>query len=308
MSAASALTAVPPVRRRERLHGLAWVVWRQNRTMAWLLLGVVLLAVGYMVIQRFEFQSDLNAYAARGCDISEGATNCGGIDNSLYSEEDLWSHLLDLLLLGPLLVGVFAGAASFAGDFESGRDKLLWSQSVSPRRWLVHRLALPAAAVVLGATAIALTSAWYWDWSRPDFPVTVWWDRTTFGISGPLYPAAALFALLLGAASGLLLRRVVAAIAATGIVYLVVIIGVNTYVPRLAWPVHMAPGAAGIPQSAWLYTLSMVLPWDQAGGRVSSYQPASHFWMLEFIEAGILLLLSAALVAFAFRWVRRLSV
>jgi drug/metabolite transporter superfamily protein YnfA len=295
-----------PVRKRERLHGLVWLVWRQHRVMAWLLLGAVLLTVGYLVIQRFEFQSDLDAYAARGCAISEGAVNCGGVDNGLYSQEDVWSHLLDLLLLGPLLVGVFAGAASFGGDLESGRHKLLWSQSITPRRWLAYRLALPATAVVLGATAIALTNAWYWDWSRPDFPVTEWWDRTTFGISGPLYPAAALFALLLGAVCGLVLRRVVAAIAATGIGYLVVIMGVNTYVPRLAWPVHTAPGAPGTPESAWLYRLSTVLPWDR-GSLVSSYQPASHFWMLEFVEAGTLLLLSAALVAFAFRRARRLS-
>ncbi|MBC3843014.1 hypothetical protein GXW82_31090 [Streptacidiphilus sp. 4-A2] len=307
MSAASVLAAVSPERRRERLHGLAWLVWRQHRFLAWLLLGVVLLTVGYLVLQRFEFQSDLNAYAAKGCTIGQGAVNCGGVDNGLYSEEDVWSHLLDLLLLGPLLIGVFAGAASFAGDFESGRDKLLWSQSTEPRRWLAYRLVLPATAVVLGATAIALTNTWYWDWSRPDFPVTEWWDRTTFGISGPLYPTAALFALLLGAVCGLVLRRVVAAIAATGIMYLVVILAVNTYVPRLAWPAHTTPGVMGTPQSAWLFQLSMVMPWDR-GSLVSSYQPASHFWMLEFIEAGVLLLLSAALVAFAFRWIRRLSV
>ena len=38
-----------------------------------------------------------------------------------------------------------------------------------------------------------------------------------------------------------------------------------------------------------------------------TYQPASHYWTLQAIETAIFLALAAALTAFCFFWVRRLS-
>jgi hypothetical protein len=119
-------------------------------------------------------------------------------------------------LLPPLL-GIFWGAPLIARELETGTYRLVWNQSVTRTRWLAVKL---AAGCAIAATTTGLLS-----WA-----VTVWAQRIDtathdlmlpplFGARGIVPVGYAIFAVMLGATTGMLLRRVIPAIASTLAIY-----------------------------------------------------------------------------------------
>src|SRR5690349_13377158 len=103
-------------------------------------------------------------------------------------------------------VAVWAGAALIARELESGTAWLAWTQSVSPVRWLVAKLAVPALLITLSGTV--LVAAYRWSWSnRPARVIGDWPVSAVFVARGPAMVAYALCALAMGAVAGLALRR-----------------------------------------------------------------------------------------------------
>src|SRR5690606_8190313 len=63
----------------------------------------------------------------------------------------------------------FWGAPLLAGEFERGTNKLVWTQSVPPRRWLAVKLSLLSLAVAAGGLLLsAMVSAWRSVFDRDD--------------------------------------------------------------------------------------------------------------------------------------------
>jgi ABC-type transport system involved in multi-copper enzyme maturation permease subunit len=54
-----------------------------------------------------------------------------------------------LIFLAPALLGLFWGAPLVARELETGTAALVWSQSVTRRRWRAVKLAVVAAAAVI---------------------------------------------------------------------------------------------------------------------------------------------------------------
>ena len=73
----------------------------------------------------------------------------------------LWQLLGPFLLAVPALIGIFWGAPLISRELETGTFQLVWTQSMSRRRWLLVKLG------VVGVTGIAVAGLLSW--------LVTWW-------------------------------------------------------------------------------------------------------------------------------------
>lgn len=169
---------------------MTWLAWRQFRANAFLAAVTTVAVTIVLVLTR-----DHVAHAAQ-------------LPTSYKSLQLLGTALIGL----PAFIGAFWGAPLLARELEAGTHRLAWTQSVTRDRWLTIKLAVTAL------TAIVVTGAFSF--------VFTWWsvslDRSgdrigtaNFGQRGVVPIAYALFAIVLGAVAGALLRRTLPAMAAT---------------------------------------------------------------------------------------------
>jgi hypothetical protein len=351
---------------------MTWLTWRQLRVSAAGLYSAVLAAAIVL--------------AVTGPGVAD-KTGLGGslFDNLSRLERDLFYGGVVVLAVAPALIGAFWGAPLVARELESGTYRLVWNQSVTRNRWLATKLGLTAgiAAAAVGGLTLAIT----W-WSSPvdgamsatrgSLPVRL--NPSAFAMRGIVPVAYVVFAVVLGAALGLVLRRSVPAMALTLVVYVVVQIAMPLWVRPHLWPpvtktvafsMDRLDGIQGDPSGNasislntgghgdWILSNRTVnsaghyaaLPtWmvqcivppipsavegtPQPGGEVQSsaegkgedqvaacfdrmnaegyrqrivYQPASHFWPLQYVETGVVLALSGLLAWFCFWRIRQVS-
>jgi hypothetical protein len=139
--------------------------------------------------------------------------------NSLYYVGNIAVFVL------PALLGAFWGAPLVARELEAGTHNLVWNQGITRGRWLATKIALVggAAAILSGLASLAVT--WWSSGASQDagagrlLPIT-------FGARGVAPAGYALFAFCLGLLAGILLRRVLPAMAVTLAVFLAVQIAV----------------------------------------------------------------------------------
>ncbi|MFI7072921.1 transmembrane transport protein [Micromonospora sediminicola] len=146
--------------------------------------------------------------------------------------------------LVPALLGAFWGAPLVARELETGTHRLVWNQSVPRTRWLTVKLAVTglAAALVAGVLGAALT----WAAAPVDRVAGDRFSTVLFGARGLAPVGYAVFALVLGAVTGLLLRRTLPAMA----VVFVVVIAVQLAVPNLLRPHYLPPERVTVPMTA----------------------------------------------------------
>ncbi|MFI6151474.1 hypothetical protein ACIBCA_02120 [Kitasatospora sp. NPDC051170] len=211
------------VRPRYRLRGPAWLSARQERT-ALLVGGAVLLAVCvWLLVLGGMISHYVHANHLENCNAVYFPPECTNRSGDLTVKLDpMWQPAVEatgwLLLALPPALGLFLGAPLLAREFETGTYRLAWTQSVSRRRWLAARLGVPLAATLAGSTVLAVVSTWWVDVIEGRFAVPgyyhwfTWLSRTT---SGPAVVGFSLLGVALGAAVGLVVRRVVASMAVT---------------------------------------------------------------------------------------------
>jgi hypothetical protein len=220
---------------------MTWLTWRQLRgsaafTYATLLLLAVLLAVAGPALAHLAATAG-NDFLSR----AQGNT----ADNALYDIG--WIAVL----AAPPLIGAFWGAPLISSELAAGTDRLVWNQTVSRTRWLTIKLVV-CGAVAMAATGL-LSLAFGW-WSSPIdkaldatatsvAPVGFWFPRLaeeTFAARGVVPIGYTAFAFMLGVTLGLVLRRLLPAMALTGVGYIVVQIIMNLWVrPALLPPDHL---------------------------------------------------------------------
>ncbi|PGH44954.1 ABC-2 family transporter protein [Micromonospora sediminicola] len=146
--------------------------------------------------------------------------------------------------LVPALLGAFWGAPLVARELEAGTHRLVWNQSVPRTRWLTVKLVVTglAAALVAGVLSAALT----WAAAPVDRVAGDRFSTVLFGARGLAPVGYAVFALVLGAVTGLLLRRTLPAMA---VVFLVVV-AVQLAVPNLLRPHYLPPERVTVPMTA----------------------------------------------------------
>jgi hypothetical protein len=312
---------------------MAWVTWRQHRSQ--LLGGLALLvalaaaALGTDLPIRAAYHRD----ALSGCLPPSGRSGCDIIVKHFQGEFDGWAAAVRGLAILPALAGLFVGAPLLARELEHGTHAFAWTQSITRGRWLLSKTSLLAAATLVAGGLGSLIVMW---WRSPFDTLEGRIGPAGFDIEGLVVPAYALFALALGVLAGLLLRRTVAAMTVTLVVFAATRLAVLEFLrPRFLSPLHRVVVASDGGRSVGDWVLSdtlvdgggrkistaredlAVLHAQQAGidphtylvtlgwKRVISYQPGSRFWTFQLIEAGIFVALAAAVVAATLWFVRR---
>ncbi|MFE0106581.1 ABC transporter permease [Streptomyces sp. NPDC059009] len=313
-----------------KLHGPAWAAVRIHRAALWTGLALVVVSAGFLGVLRGWLVS---ANAGNNCDTDIGASGC----HDYQSAGDWLSGTTYVdskaLLIVPFLVGAFVAGPAIARELESRTHLLAWSQSVPPARWLAAKLALAAltatalslalmGALQLGRTDADGFSTWGLDWS----------ERGAYEATGPALVAYCLLAVAVGALTGLLVRRTVAAMAVSGLVTGAVLLALGS----VRWDLLPTRTTTGktygndlddlfvnvgpaqdvyVTDSGALNSLGQRFHPGECGyrcpaddkvtGWYSDYHPRSHFWYIQFIETGIVLALAALAVYAAFRVLRR---
>jgi hypothetical protein len=220
--------------------------WRQFRTQALIgaaglvVLGVILLATGPNLVHVYDT-------AVAQCRAS-GAGPGGCVNPVATDDGKLQVLALALVLIVPVLIGMFWGAPLVARELETGTFRLAWTQSVTRLRWLAVKLGLVGLASAVVGAALSLMVTW---WFSPIDKVTAnRFSPADFGMHGFVPAGYALFAFALGATTGLLFRRVLPAMAVT----LVGFIAVRVVVAEWIRPHFMSPVTQAVrlgPTSGW---------------------------------------------------------
>ena len=172
--------------------------------------------------------------AVAQCRASGGSP--GGCINPVATDDGKLQVLaLGLVLIVPVVIGMFWGAPLVARELETGTFRLAWTQSVSRLRWLLVKLGLVGLASAVVGALLSLMVSW---WFSPIDKVTAnRFSPASFGMHGFVPAGYALFAFALGATTGLLFRRTLPAMAVT----LVGFIAARVVVAEWVRPHFMSP-------------------------------------------------------------------
>jgi hypothetical protein len=194
--------------------------------------AVLLLITGPHLADLYQSQiADCSAH--NDCAIAKAAF----VRNDL----NLWTLLGFLVLFVPAIIGVFFGAPLVARELETGTHRLAWTQSVSRTRWLALKLGLVG---LVGMAAVGLLSLFVTWWAHPlDSVLAEQYSR--FDQRSVVPVAYTAFAIALGVACGIFLRRTLAAMAVTLAGFVAVRLAFAYYIrAHLLPPSHMSTSLA----------------------------------------------------------------
>jgi len=317
---------------------MAWVTWRQHRIA---LAGVAALLGAWAVYLWLTGLQLRHAYAAATACHPASSIACGEIIsefNFSYGDRALTAAVL--LQTVPALIGAFVGAPLLARELETGTFRYAWTLGIGRRRWTLGKLVPLAIAVAAAAGVFSVLFSWFFQPLFADgnnIPFTA----ELFDLRVVALPAWTLAAFAIGALAGMLIRRVVPAIAATLAAYAGLALTAALYL-RQHYAAPLLTSSLNVPGSAWIMS-----QWWTKGGKFAftnwhdapaslvrqcsapgppgkgspgtlyqcfaqhgytqwtSYQPGSRFWPFQWIEGGWLLALSVLLIAATVWLVRR---
>jgi ABC-type transport system involved in multi-copper enzyme maturation permease subunit len=156
-----------------------------------------------------------HAYAAAAACHPASSNTCVTLIDNFNNAYSSTAELISALLQGvPALIGAFVGAPVLARELETGTFRYAWTQGFGRWRWALAKLVPLALAVTAAAGAFSLLLSWYFapffaDGNQTQLAPTV------FDLRGVAFAAWTLAAFAIGVLAGMLIRRVVPAIAAT---------------------------------------------------------------------------------------------
>jgi hypothetical protein len=228
-----------------------WLAWRQFRAQgavligALVVIGAMLLLTGPPLVHLYD--ATVATCAAHG--------DCATVIGNFSHRDFLVQQVAIVLLVAPVLVGMFLGAPLVARELEHKTNQLAWTQGVSRTRWLATKLVLVGAACMACAGILSLMVTWWFspiDRANMISPLSAsLFDRRDIVPIG--YTA---FAFVLGVAAGLLIRRTLPAMAATLVAFIGTRLAVFDWVrPRLSAPLTVTSpfeSHLGLPNSVWV--------------------------------------------------------
>ncbi len=302
---------------------MTWLLWRQHRSQA-LVTGIAIALFAVAVWLTGVHMGNI-LYAARNCD----ATHTCGFNGNLFSGYGAIIDLVHLSIVVPLLLGAFFGASLIARETEHATNVLVWTQSVTRRRWLFSKVATAIGATIVLSAAISALVTW---WSgTPNSFYGNRFEGAQFDSQNIAPIAFAVFAVALGLAAGSILRRPLPALATTVFAYAGVRLLVSVYLrphyEKAVSRVYALTANANPPSGSWTLSQHLVTGAGKsadgpiaipdtcrvAADRTTSdtclgklgyhfvirLHPASQYWRFQWMEAGLFLVLAAALVAVA---------
>lgn len=328
---------------------MIWLGWRRQRFLLLSALGASIVLVVWMVLVAHWYQDASHALAHTRC--LPGSGLCQNLYGAVTSSTTQATVIAAVLYAAPCLLGIVLGAPLVAAEIERRTNRLVWTQSISRRKWLIIKWALVAVAVVALVSVFQLITQWWTgqivfrglENSQIPTSGTNRIQRSVFGITGVVPVAYSLFALVLGTALGAVLRRTAWAVLATVAAYAAAAWLMITWVrqhlattaffpyptsqnqqalstpPPVGWPVGF--GYRVIPGKEHLLggsSLNAVVSRCQISGSDLNecatahgvqfgrfYQPSSHYWALQWTEAGVYVAAAIALLGVTIWAVRR---
>jgi hypothetical protein len=243
---------------------MVWVTWRLHRALLISLPAVLGTIAVFLLIAGQRIHHDYAAIA--GCSVADQSGTCGALIGHFNSVDWTMGNIcLIFMNLAPPLIGAFAGGPVLARELENGTFRYAWTQGMRRERQAIAKLVLLGVTIAILAGAFGELFAWFF---QPFLPVE---DMSTLTVTvfetrGLAFAAWVLVAFAIGAFLGMLLRRIIPAMAATLVVYL------------------------GLAMGAW---------------KLRDSYPVSGFWPMQFIEAGWLLVVAVLFMAATVWLVRR---
>lgn len=319
---------------------MTWVVWRQQRLQILVSLGFIAIAAGVMLSYRFRAISYMTNNGISGCvDIDEN--RCSSATMLAFNDQfQGFARTAPLVLLVlPVVLGMFTGGPLFAREFEQGTYLLSLTQSVGRIRWWATKLLVGGLPIAIGMVMFGLIAAW--SFGPLSFVTNGRMTTPGFETQGLTPGAYFILAFCAGSTAGLLLRNVLAGMATTLVVYTVCLIAISNFarphylspervtgnvessvgesppsgllfVPANAWPtgtrsydaqgqeVIFQPGACEETE-----TIEDCLTRQGVISQTVSFHPNSQFWPMQAIEGTVTLIVSAGVLALGLWRVRR---
>ena len=312
---------------------MLWVTWRQHRATFISVPAVLAAAAIPLVIFGLKAHHDYTALV--NCPLAPGKQSgtctqlMTGFNSSVWPVANICSLLMQL---APVLLGAFAGAPLLARELETGTFRYAWTQGFGRERQAIAKLALVGLTLAVLAWAFSELFSWFFQpflWVEQMNQIST---EAVFDTRGLVFPAFTLVSFAIGAFLGMLFRRIVPAMAATLGVYFAIRLvawGVRGQYPLTVvtsnakqFTAYGTPSQPGFPWilNSWITgsggkLASQSVIKGGSGNQVASvpkgytlwtrFFPSSHFWPMQVIEAGWLLVLAIALGAATVWLVRR---
>jgi len=316
---------------------MIWLTWRQHRAQA--LFSLVGLAVLAAVLVPTGLGMYRTFHDSGLADCLSGAAGvppaCEDEARAFFLRYNAFQPFGILLLLLPLLVGMFFGPSLVARELEHGTHRLLWTQSVTRRHWALVKVGLVLAGTVLLSGGYAALAYW---WFTPFARAYIGrFEYGLFDLQGIVPVAYTVYAVALGVFAGTVWRKVTPAMAATLAGFIGVRVAVELARPyflpvrEIRVPIYGTERVAGQPGD-WVLSTSI---YDAPGHRLAGgfivcpvqdnpephqlcegfapgaynlqvIHPVSQYWTYQFIETGIFVACAALLLYLALRRIRRI--
>jgi hypothetical protein len=313
---------------------MTWLAWRQQRMEA-LLIALAIALLAALLIPTGIHMADVYERDNVAACITSESDACNTL---LMTFQDRFHGITSLFNWLQLLPGILGAllAAPLVLELEQGTDRLAWTQSISRRRWLLTKLGMMVAGLVVASALLTVLLTW---WRQPLDDLQGRFEENAFSFEGIVPYAYVLLGAARALAAGVVLRRGAAAFAfAMGGFFAARFFVTDRLRPHFMDPLvkRVDPPLNGSLHDAWIIDGPSLV--DRNGnppsrGLISQcvgpgakpeggpvplahdcleklglytrveYHPASRFWTFQWIEAALYLGLAAALVAFASWWI-----
>jgi hypothetical protein len=246
-----------PELRPVQWRGMLWVTWRQHRGLLISVATAFIVGVIGMLVEGLRIHHD---YAMMVACRPAASPACQQLSHFFESTD--WHQAQDIhvaVLGAPALLTLFAGPPVLARELENSTYRYAWTQGIGRVRWTVAKLIFIGSVVTIAAFVIGELFGWFF----APFLTTLNTPLHSVGVfdtRGVAYAAWTLTGFCVGAFLGMLLRRVIPAMAATLGVYLALatatLVYLRSHYPHYPvstfWPVQLL-------QAGWLLVLSALL-------------------------------------------------
>jgi hypothetical protein len=192
---------------------MTWLAFRTQRAMVLSAVVVVAIVAVWLAVTGSSEQSAHANLLHHGClPIGDGALSDRCLTQwEAYNATNHWnSTILGILYVVPAALGLLLGAPLVAWEIERGTNRLAWTQSISRTRWALTKLAVGGLITALIMGLLVPLVDW-WIGAAQEGPQIY---PRAFDVAGIVPIAYALFAFVLGAALGAIIRRTAWSIAA----------------------------------------------------------------------------------------------
>lgn len=247
---------------------MLWFTYRQHRIeLGTMLFGAIAVALAYVAAALYvagvRLQVGLDA-----CPVVFGTPECVARFNEYLRLSGPVTGLPLALYVYPVVVAAFLAGPIFSRDFENGTHRLVWTQGITRQRWVVSKLAIVVGSAVLAALIVASVGGLTHELMLGN---TSPWP--SFDFQAPVVVSYLIFAVALGAATGVLLRRTIGAMLASLLVFVGVRLLVEYKLRPNFLPMLSVPGGGqnvqsfgpvggqnitSVPQDAWRFGVRYV--------------------------------------------------